>query len=229
MRFIHLYLIGYFVLVLGAGLALWQAGVLAHVSGIVDRHRRAHRRRPRHHARGDVRQARRSLANRPSSTAAASHSPVLPARRGTRYGSASASHASRDRRLLRSSRLALCPPACKEDGTIKVHSLTFKGVKAVDEGRLKDALATRQSSKIPWGKKYLLRPLALRRRSEAHPGVLRRPRISRRARHRLRRQAQRQAGRGRSHGHDRRRRAGARRSRSTSPASTSSRPRTSTI
>jgi outer membrane protein insertion porin family len=44
--------------------------------------------------------------------------------------------------------------ACKETGTIKVHSLKFNGVKAVDEGKLKDALATRQSSKIPWGKKY---------------------------------------------------------------------------
>jgi hypothetical protein len=31
-RFIHLYLIGYFVLVIGAGLALWQAGVLAQLS-----------------------------------------------------------------------------------------------------------------------------------------------------------------------------------------------------
>jgi len=31
-RFIHLYLIGYFVLVVGAVLALWQAGVLARVS-----------------------------------------------------------------------------------------------------------------------------------------------------------------------------------------------------
>jgi hypothetical protein len=31
-RFIHLYLIGYFVLVVGAGLALWQAGALARVS-----------------------------------------------------------------------------------------------------------------------------------------------------------------------------------------------------
>ena len=47
-----------------------------------------------------------------------------------------------------------CSAACKEGGTIKVHSLSFKGVKAVDESRLKDALATRQSSKIPWGKKY---------------------------------------------------------------------------
>ena len=50
--------------------------------------------------------------------------------------------------------LALCA-ACKDGGTIKVHSLSFKGVKAVDESRLKDALATRQSSKIPWGKKYV--------------------------------------------------------------------------
>jgi len=34
MRFIHLYLLGYFVLLIGAGLALWQAGVLARISGI---------------------------------------------------------------------------------------------------------------------------------------------------------------------------------------------------
>ena len=34
MRFIHLFLIGYFVLVVGAVLALWKAGVLAHVSGV---------------------------------------------------------------------------------------------------------------------------------------------------------------------------------------------------
>jgi hypothetical protein len=34
MRFIHLYLIGYFVLVVGAGLALWQAGVLARIPAI---------------------------------------------------------------------------------------------------------------------------------------------------------------------------------------------------
>ncbi len=33
MRFIHFYLIGYFILVLGAALALWQAGVLARISG----------------------------------------------------------------------------------------------------------------------------------------------------------------------------------------------------
>ena len=32
MKFIHLYLIGYFVLVVGAVLALWHAGVLARIS-----------------------------------------------------------------------------------------------------------------------------------------------------------------------------------------------------
>jgi hypothetical protein len=31
MRFVHLYLIGYFVLIAGALLALWRAGVLARV------------------------------------------------------------------------------------------------------------------------------------------------------------------------------------------------------
>ncbi len=34
MRFIHLYLIGYFLLVLGAALALWRAGVFARLSPI---------------------------------------------------------------------------------------------------------------------------------------------------------------------------------------------------
>ena len=32
MRFIHLFLLGYFLLVIGAGLALWQAGILARIS-----------------------------------------------------------------------------------------------------------------------------------------------------------------------------------------------------
>jgi hypothetical protein len=31
MKFMRLYLIGYFVLLLGAGLALWQAGILRHI------------------------------------------------------------------------------------------------------------------------------------------------------------------------------------------------------
>ena len=34
MRFIHLYLIGYFFLVVGAVAALWKAGVLARVGGM---------------------------------------------------------------------------------------------------------------------------------------------------------------------------------------------------
>lgn len=34
MRFIHLFLVGYFVLVLGIGVGLWQAGVLSRVAPI---------------------------------------------------------------------------------------------------------------------------------------------------------------------------------------------------
>lgn len=34
MRFIHLYLIGYFLLVIGAGLALWQAGILSRIAPV---------------------------------------------------------------------------------------------------------------------------------------------------------------------------------------------------
>lgn len=34
MRFIHLYLIGYFILILGAGLALWHAGVLQRLPAV---------------------------------------------------------------------------------------------------------------------------------------------------------------------------------------------------
>jgi hypothetical protein len=34
MRFINMFLIGYFVLILGVGLALWQSGVLARIAPI---------------------------------------------------------------------------------------------------------------------------------------------------------------------------------------------------
>src|SRR5262245_54770946 len=49
--------------------------------------------------------------------------------------------------------VALAAVGCREQGTITVHSIDFKGVKAVDAARLRAALATRQSSKLPWGKK----------------------------------------------------------------------------
>jgi hypothetical protein len=34
MRFIHVFLIGYFILIVGVGLALWQAGILNRVAPI---------------------------------------------------------------------------------------------------------------------------------------------------------------------------------------------------
>jgi hypothetical protein len=33
MRFINIYLIGYFILVIGAALALWQSGILTRITG----------------------------------------------------------------------------------------------------------------------------------------------------------------------------------------------------
>jgi outer membrane protein assembly complex protein YaeT len=49
--------------------------------------------------------------------------------------------------------IALASGACDEEGTVVVHSVRFNGVTAVDEGLLGSVLATRQSSKLPWGRK----------------------------------------------------------------------------
>ena len=43
--------------------------------------------------------------------------------------------------------------ACSEEGAIRVGSITFKGVRGVLEAQLRNALATRQSAKLPWDKK----------------------------------------------------------------------------
>jgi outer membrane protein insertion porin family len=45
--------------------------------------------------------------------------------------------------------------AIAEAGAIKVKTLAFKGVTAVDQSRLKAALATKESSILPWGKKFV--------------------------------------------------------------------------
>ncbi len=42
---------------------------------------------------------------------------------------------------------------CKEEGGVKVTSMTFNGVKAVKASQLKSVLATNASSKLPWGEK----------------------------------------------------------------------------
>ena len=49
--------------------------------------------------------------------------------------------------------VALCVASCREKGDIRVKSLTFHGVKQVNESALKDALATKAGSKLPWGRK----------------------------------------------------------------------------
>jgi outer membrane protein insertion porin family/translocation and assembly module TamA len=49
--------------------------------------------------------------------------------------------------------LAVFAAGCKEEGTIAVHSLTFKGNHAVDDATLRNALATKAGSKLPFAKK----------------------------------------------------------------------------
>src|SRR5712692_1868273 len=59
-------------------------------------------------------------------------------------------------RFLLLAGLSLAVGGCKEEGnTVIVRSVTFKGVTAVDESQLRSALATRQSSRLPWGRKFL--------------------------------------------------------------------------
>lgn len=42
---------------------------------------------------------------------------------------------------------------CREEGSIRVKSLTFDGVSQVDQGQLEQAISTKESSWLPWGKK----------------------------------------------------------------------------
>jgi hypothetical protein len=80
---------------------------------------------------------------------------------------------------------------CKEEGGVKVTSMTFNGVKAVKPNQLKAVLATNASSKLPWGEKqYFSRDQPVRGRPEANRRLLPRPRVSGRAGDVLRRQAQ---------------------------------------
>ena len=90
------------------------------------------------------------------------------------------------------------------------------GGRRTTEKRTRD----RQSSIMPWGRKYYFDRSRFDADLKRIQAFLRRPRISGRARHRLRRQAERQAGRGRHHRHDRGRRTGDALRPSTSWAST---------
>jgi outer membrane protein assembly complex protein YaeT len=47
----------------------------------------------------------------------------------------------------------LAAGACREDGGVKVTSMKFNGLQAVEAGQLKTVLATGASSRLPWGEK----------------------------------------------------------------------------
>src|SRR3954454_17225808 len=47
----------------------------------------------------------------------------------------------------------LLAAACHDEGVVQVHSLTLRGVHAVEESAVKAVLATHVNSKLPWGPK----------------------------------------------------------------------------
>ena len=49
--------------------------------------------------------------------------------------------------------VALCVGGCREKGDITIKSITFNGVKQIDKKALMNALATKQGSRLPWGRK----------------------------------------------------------------------------
>ena len=44
--------------------------------------------------------------------------------------------------------------ACREEGAVAVRTVSFRGVDAVEQPQLRGVLATRQSSRLPWGRQY---------------------------------------------------------------------------
>jgi outer membrane protein insertion porin family/translocation and assembly module TamA len=48
---------------------------------------------------------------------------------------------------------ALCVTGCREQGDVRIKSLTFNGVNQIDEKALTSVLATKAGSKLPWGRK----------------------------------------------------------------------------
>ncbi len=135
MRFVSIYLLGYFLLVVGALFALWQGGVLQHLSpvwilaSLVSRHRSSEScslspRENQHHPRLTAAPA----AFMPFLRAAARFALVLP--------------------------VLVTIVACKEDlGGVEVKDLSFSGNSAVTAEQLKSVLATGESAWLPWGTK----------------------------------------------------------------------------
>ena len=154
MRFIHLYLAVYFLLIAGAVFALWQAQVLQRMSGewvglsvLVS---------------VSLGVLLAVLSSRPSSPSATnrltSDFASAPARAPIGRVPVMARdmvHATATMRRVYFALILVCVTglACQEGGTVRVRKLDFKGVQAVSEARLRAALATRVSSRLPWGKK----------------------------------------------------------------------------
>jgi outer membrane protein assembly complex protein YaeT len=49
--------------------------------------------------------------------------------------------------------VVLCVSGCREEGDIRIKSLSFNGVNQINKSALTSVLATKQGSKLPWGRK----------------------------------------------------------------------------
>ena len=49
--------------------------------------------------------------------------------------------------------VAVCVAGCREQGDVTIKSLTFTGIEQIDKKALMNALATKQGSRLPWGRK----------------------------------------------------------------------------
>src|SRR5687767_6024967 len=49
--------------------------------------------------------------------------------------------------------VTLSVAACREEGEIKIASLSFNGVQQIDKKALANALETKKGSRLPWGRK----------------------------------------------------------------------------
>jgi len=161
MRFINMYLVGYFVLLIGALAALWYGGVLRHVSpvwiiiGLVI-----------------------AVGLGIMLSVTGGKPPLLKSKRRKADGGATrtfvlrlpsfvsqlARHVEAPHHVRAlTARLAIALlifgsltflGACKEEGTVRVSRLKFNGVHAVKVSQLRSVLATLRSSRLPWGTKH---------------------------------------------------------------------------
>ena len=150
MRFLTLYLVGYFVLLIGAAWALWESGILSEIPGVWIGDRRDHRDRPRHHAGRGVEPARsydtrvaKPYARRPAQ-----------AFRGTVCVTAQTACRPYGRAFSFSSSDCRCvAPRAARTATSRFPASISTASSRSTRARSPTRLQTKRGSRLPWGRK----------------------------------------------------------------------------